>query len=152
YQTVITHELGHGIGLEHSPDSGSVMYGTLNSGVIRRGFTAYDLSNLAAGGLTSNDSDHNLTAAGPVTSASNPSFENPSTPSSQLFAGPTVAIPSLAVLAAPSSSQSSSLAMPAPASLTAATAEPPTVGRGARLQAGQAGQALANRRALTTLI
>jgi hypothetical protein len=64
YQTVISHELGHGIGLEHSSDSGSVMYGLLNPGVTRRSFTAFDLSNLVAGGLLSNDSDHRLTADG----------------------------------------------------------------------------------------
>src|SRR5262249_14330314 len=64
YQTVISHELGHGIGLEHSSDSGSVMYGLLNPGMTRRGFTAFDLSSLVAGGLLSNDSDHRLTANG----------------------------------------------------------------------------------------
>jgi hypothetical protein len=64
YQTVITHELGHGIGLDHSTDSASVMHASLDSGVAHRGFTAFDLSNLGAGGESTSDTDRELRAGG----------------------------------------------------------------------------------------
>jgi Ca2+-binding RTX toxin-like protein len=48
-QTIITHELGHAIGAEHSADAQSVMYTSLTRGVARRGFTEQDLALLADG-------------------------------------------------------------------------------------------------------
>jgi len=43
-QTIVTHELGHSVGLEHSSDANSVMYARLQQGVARRGFTDHDLA------------------------------------------------------------------------------------------------------------
>jgi hypothetical protein len=44
FQTVVTHELGHAIGLGHSGDTASVMYPFLQAGVARRDLSAGDLS------------------------------------------------------------------------------------------------------------
>ena len=43
-QTIVTHELGHSIGLEHSSNANSVMYARLQQGVARREFTDHDLA------------------------------------------------------------------------------------------------------------
>jgi hypothetical protein len=43
FQTVLTHELGHSLGLGESPDSTSVMYGALETAVVKRSLTAADL-------------------------------------------------------------------------------------------------------------
>lgn len=56
FQTVITHEIGHTIGLAHSSDANSVMYRSLAPGVARRALTAVDLKELEDDGHTS-DSD-----------------------------------------------------------------------------------------------
>jgi hypothetical protein len=45
-QTIVTHELGHLIGLEHSSDANSVMFGSLPDAIARRTLTAQDLSGL----------------------------------------------------------------------------------------------------------
>jgi hypothetical protein len=44
FQTIVTHELGHALGLGHSGVSGSVMYAYLAPGATRRTVTTQDLS------------------------------------------------------------------------------------------------------------
>jgi hypothetical protein len=48
FETIAAHELGHAIGLGHSPDLNSVMYPVLAPGQVRRTLTANDLSELAS--------------------------------------------------------------------------------------------------------
>jgi hypothetical protein len=61
FQTIVTHELGHAVGVEHSADTQSVMYTNLTRGVARRDFAAQDLSLLEQEG---GEDDHSsLTAA-----------------------------------------------------------------------------------------
>jgi hypothetical protein len=44
FQTVVTHELGHALGLGHNPYVNSVMHATLGTGVARRALTVRDLN------------------------------------------------------------------------------------------------------------
>ena len=44
FQTVVTHELGHALGLGHNPDDTSVMHATLPTGTVHRAVVVADLN------------------------------------------------------------------------------------------------------------
>jgi hypothetical protein len=48
FETIVTHELGHALGLGHSTDATSVMYPYLPPGAVRRSLAASDVAVLAA--------------------------------------------------------------------------------------------------------
>jgi len=50
FQTIVTHELGHTLGLDHSGDADSVMHEYLAASSVRRDITAKDLALLEQGG------------------------------------------------------------------------------------------------------
>jgi hypothetical protein len=69
FQTVVTHELGHALGLGHSANAASVMYATLTTGMTNRALAVADLNvpDSGSGGACG------LHAA-PVGRISNPSY------------------------------------------------------------------------------
>src|SRR5262249_11254235 len=44
FQTTVTHELGHALGLGHSADAASTMHGTLADAAVHRGLAVQDLN------------------------------------------------------------------------------------------------------------
>lgn len=49
FQTILTHELGHAVGLDHSGDEMSVMHNVLSDAIVRRSVTEQDLLLLRQG-------------------------------------------------------------------------------------------------------
>lgn len=74
-ETIVTHEVGHSVGVEHSSDTNSTMYYALAPGVVRRNFTQADLDQLthaSDGGETQSlMSALRVNAQGEISSAGN---------------------------------------------------------------------------------
>src|SRR5205823_10208366 len=64
YQTIVTHELGHAIGLEHSANALSVMYHSLATGVAHRSLASDDFGTIEDDDETGAGAPHALMAAG----------------------------------------------------------------------------------------
>lgn len=90
FQTVVTHELGHALGLGHNIDGASVMHATLAGGAVRRTMTAADLNigdtDGGADGLHAAPSENGNSDVSVVASA-----EQGRVPGANAFAAPAVA-------------------------------------------------------------
>ncbi len=71
-QSVVTHEFGHALGLNHSTNSSAVMYASYTAGTLKRSLTADDLAGLTAIYGTGSGSTTTTTATATPTKTSTP--------------------------------------------------------------------------------
>jgi hypothetical protein len=113
FETVVTHELGHAVGLGHSSDSASVMYPFLQAGVTRRNLGAGDLNVLDLEAGTGPEPLKAVARAGAAGAGVNPAATGESL-AGVLAGSPGQALPGgLTVIASASASSSITLAAPA---------------------------------------